>query len=115
MEDFKVNEQNLDSEDLTLETENIYGDDDDFVEQNIGLFINEVFSFNTNPTKGDEAPSKSELESALASITESDTKPVIIQKASNHGVLNGIITRQNSDQRTYGKLRQKFFREIATG
>ena len=33
--------------------------------------------------KGDEVPSKSELESALASITESDTKPVIIPKASN--------------------------------
>ena len=33
--------------------------------------------------KGDEAPSKSELESALASITESDTKTVIIPKASN--------------------------------
>ena len=33
--------------------------------------------------KGDEVPSKSELESALASITETDTKPVIIQKTSN--------------------------------
>ena len=47
MGDLKVNEQNIDSEDLTLETENI---DDDFVEQNIGLFINEVFSFDTNQT-----------------------------------------------------------------
>ena len=48
MEDLKVNEQTL--EDLTLETENIYGDDDDFVEQNIGLFINEVFSFQLDIT-----------------------------------------------------------------
>ena len=33
--------------------------------------------------KGDEVPSKLELESALASITEKDTKPVIIQKSTN--------------------------------
>ena len=50
MEDLNVNEQNLDSEDWTLETENIYGDNDDFVEQNMSLSINEVDSFNTNQT-----------------------------------------------------------------
>ena len=33
--------------------------------------------------KGDEVPSKLELESALASISEKDTKPVIIQKSTN--------------------------------
>ena len=49
MDDFNVKEKSVESEDLILDKENTNFIDsgDDFVQQNIGLFINEVVSFST--------------------------------------------------------------------
>ena len=49
MDDFNVKEKSVESENLILDKENTNFIDsgDDFVQQNIGLFINEVVSFST--------------------------------------------------------------------
>ena len=87
MEDLKVIEQNLDSEDWTLETENIYGDYDDFVEHNIGSFINEVVSFDTDQTdKTNDMFEQSVISTEMEDFGMQNKKSTIEKTESHEGI-----------------------------
>ena len=80
MEDLKVIKQNLDSEDWTLETENIYGDNDDSMEQN----TNEVVSFNTIQTdKTNDMFEQSEISAEMEEFGMQNEKSIIEKTESN--------------------------------